>query len=148
MSNKEFEKKLEPADLSKNDAEEALKNAKTEINITVTKVVSAEDDADNLTFDNVAEIVKFENSVGRRDVTAVPGNSNPKGAKNEDGSKGEFASGLKERDSSATELVTFTPPTGIESQSIMTSQILLVIVAALGIIAIGIVVIKKKILTK
>lgn len=134
MTNKDFEAKLEPVNASQDS------NYKSEINITVTKVVSAEDDADNLTFDNIAEIVKYENSVGRRDITAVPGNSNPKA--------GEFVIGLKERDSSATELVTFTPPTGIESQSVMTSQVLIIVVVALGIIAIGIVVIKKKILTK
>ena len=148
MSNKDFEKNLVPADLNENDAEKALMNSKSEINITITKSVSAEEDADNLTFDNIAEIVKIENSVGRRDITVTPGNSNPKGSKNEESSMGEFASGLKERDSSATELVTFTPPTGIETQNVMTSQILIIIVVALGIVAVGIVTIKKKVLTK
>ena len=139
-ANKEFEVKLEPVNKDENNL------YKSEMNITISKVVSAESDADNLTFDNVAEIVKFENSVGRRDITAVPGNSNPKGSSDE--IKGEFYSGLKERDSSATELVTFTPPTGIETENVMTSQILIAIVAALGILALGIVVIKKKILSK
>jgi len=111
---------------------------KSSIQLTVTKTVSAQDDANSLTYDNVAEIVKFENSVGRRDQVAIPGNANPK--------LGEFEVALNERDSSATELVTFTPPTGIEAHSIISIQVLIVIVASLVIVAVGIVIIKKKVL--
>ena len=42
-------------------------------------------------------------ATGRRDVTAIPGNADPK--------NGEFNVSIDERDSSATELVTLTPPT-------------------------------------
>ena len=108
--------------------------------MTVTKVVSAQDDADNLTFDNIAEIVKFENSVGRRDVTATVGNANPK--------LGEFSGALVERDASATELVTFTPPTGNEKEHLLMIQVLVITSIALAIVVVGIVVIKKKVLKK
>lgn len=111
---------------------------KSQIVLTITKTVSAEDDANNLNYDNIAEIVKIENSVGRRDIVSVPGNANP--------TLGEFEVALKERDSSATELVTFTPPTGINSETVMTIQILAVVVIALTVIAIGVVIIKKKVL--
>ena len=53
---------------------------------------------------------------------------------------------LKERDSSATELVTFTPPTGIRAESTLTLQILAVVLIALVIVSVGIVIIKKKVL--
>ena len=73
-------------------------------------------------------------------MTAVPGNANPK--------EGEFKVSIDERDTSATELVTLTPPTGIETGIELTLQVLEVSVVGLAIIAIGIVVIKKKVLTK
>lgn len=131
LNNNGFEAKLIPY-VENQDA------YKSQIGLTITKTVSAEDDANNLTYDNIAEIVKIENSVGRRDEVAVPGNANPK--------LGEFDEARKERDSSATELVTFTPPTGIQSEAIMTIQILIAVVAGLSIVAIGIIVIKKKVL--
>ena len=131
MNNSGFEAKLVPY-------KENADAYKSQIVLTITKTVSAEDDANNLNYDNIAEIVKIENSVGRRDIVAVPGNANP--------TLGEFEVALKERDSSATELVTFTPPTGINSETVMTIQILAAVVVALAVIAIGIVVIKKKVL--
>lgn len=131
LHNSGFESKLVPFTQDENAY-------KSQIGLTITKTVSAEDDADNLNYDNITEVVKIENSVGRRDEVAVPGNANPK--------LGEFEISLEERDTSATELVTFTPPTGIEAQSIISIQILIVIVASLAILAIGIVIIKKKVL--
>ena len=109
---------------------------KSQIALTVSKTVSAEDT--DLSFDNIAEIVKFQNTVGRRDALAVTGNANPK--------LGEFAESLKERDSSATELITFTPPTGIETEVTMKTQILIVIAIAAVIVVGGILIIKKKVL--
>lgn len=141
-ANKDFESKLEPVNSDQTN------DYSSEIRITITKSISSQDDTNNLTFDNIAEIVKYENSVGRRDMTVIPGNSNPKGASDVDNERGEFASGLKETDSSATEIVTFTLPTGIETRNVMTSQILIAIIVALGIVAVGIITIKKKVLTK
>ena len=139
LNNNGLEADLVPINLNGNN--EGDNRFNSEIDLTVTKVVSAQEDADNLAYDNIAEIVKFENSVGRRDITSIPGNSNPK-------KTGEFSEGLSERDSSATEIVTFTPPQGIEEQSVLTNQVLIAVVMALGIAAVGIVVIKKKVLTK
>ena len=51
-------------------------------------------------------------------------------------------------DQSATEVVTLTPPTGANLMNVMTLQILLVVLVALVIVAIGIVIIKKKVLSK
>lgn len=137
LSNTGFETKLVPYVVAQEN-EENKDAYKSQIGLTITKTVSAQDDANNLTYDNIAEIVKIENSVGRRDEVTIPGNANPK--------LGEFDIALKERDSSATELVTFTPPTGIQSKTILTIQILVVVLAALSVLAIGVVVIKKKVL--
>lgn len=109
---------------------------KSQIALLVSKTVSAQDK--NLTYDNLAEIVKIQNTVGRRDMLTIPGNANP--------ILGEFTASIKERDASATELVTFTPPTGIEVEVPITAQILIVTLIALVIVAVGIVIIKKKVL--
>ena len=131
VGNSGFVAKLLPYDKSENP-----ENYKSEIELTVSKTVSAEDK--DLSFDNIAEIVKFQNTVGRRDTLTVTGNANPK--------LGEFPEALKERDSSATELITFTPPTGIEANVTMTTQVLIVIMIAAAIVVIGILIIKKKVL--
>ena len=136
--NNEFESKLYP--YSSND-----EKYKTEMKLTVTKVVSAQDQADNLAFDNVTEILKYENSAGRRNVTAVPGDVDPK--------KGEFIQKINDNeseildiDSSATELITFVPPTGIEEESVLITQMAIVAVIGMIVLAGGIIYIKKKVL--
>lgn len=140
-----------PTELQQQDGEKSLDYADrllmeyykengyiSQITLTVTKTVSSQDDTKNMQYDNLAEVVKYENSVGRRDVTSISGNANPK--------EGEFKTAQKERDSSATELITFAPPTGIEVQNVMKNQILIIVIASLCGVAIGIIVIKKKIL--
>ena len=131
LTNKGFEIKLVPYSVDEN-------NYKSSITLTTTRTVSAETDADKIALDNLAEIVKYENTVGRRDVTSIPGNTNPK--------FGEFEVSLKERDSSATELVTLTPPTGIEAKVSLTIQVLVITALSLIILTAGVVVIKKKVL--
>ena len=135
-SNAGFESKLVPYNIYVDN--QSSYQYKSEIGLTITKAVSAQDDADNLAYDNLTEIVKFENSVGRKDITVVTGNANPK--------FGEFTTALEERDSSATELITFTPPTGLTVEESMTTQVLVIVIVALGIIVTGIVIIKKKVL--
>lgn len=135
IRNNGFEKKLSAIDVSTGKISQD--NMST-ITLSISRTIAAAADTDDLTFDNLAEIVKFENTVGRRDVAATPGNANPH--------LGEFETAVYETDSSATELITFTPPTGLAVQTGMTLQVLIVVVSALTIIAIGIVIIKKKVL--
>lgn len=110
----------------------------TEMRLATTRYISQETDANDMNFDNIAEIIIFENTVGRRDIEAVPGNADPK--------LGEFYISLSERDSSATEIITLTPPTGINKIDIMRIQLLLASLVALIIVTVGIVIIKKKVL--
>ena len=137
-TNKGFLKEIKPLGINENDNE--LETSLTSMKLLVTRTIAAESDADDMTFDNIAEIVKFENEVGRRNVYAIPGNADP--------NKGEFEASLEEMDQSATEVVTLTPPTGANLMNVMTLQILLVVLVALVIVAIGIVIIKKKVLSK
>ena len=73
-------------------------------------------------------------------MTAVYGNVNGVALKE----KGEFMAALEERDASATEKITFTPPTGQTAKVELRNQI--IIGAALGVVvmAAGIILIKKK----
>ena len=135
--NSGFENTLEPyAYYLANKDVDAEAAFKSQIALMVSKTVSAQDK--DLTYDNLAEIVKVQNTAGRRDVLSIPGNANPK--------LGEFTASIQERDASATELVTFTPPTGIKAETPMTTQVLIVTLVALVIVAVGIVIIKKKVL--
>ena len=112
----------------------------TAMKLVTTKTIASESEADDMSFDNLAEILRFENEVGRRDILAIPGNADP--------SVGPFETSLSERDQSATEVVTLTPPTGSDYIRLITIQVLLVVLIGLVIVAVGIVVIKKKVLTK
>ena len=137
MSNKDFTVRLVPYGATLNNSDLTY-GYTTFMNMNMTRSIDAEINDSDASFDNIAEIVKLENTAGRRDVTTIAGNADPK--------LGEFAVSLTERDSSATELITFTPPTGMNARTILTLQIALATVAGLAIVAIGIVVIKKKIL--
>ena len=77
---------------------------RTKMNLVVTKVLSASDFED-MSYDTFTEIVKYENTAGRRDDAIYIGNTDP--------SLEIFEEATKERDSSASEIITFMPPTGI-----------------------------------
>ena len=136
MSNKDFNVKLIPYSATKAfDANSDLDyNYTTAMKMNMTRSIDAEVNDEDLSFDNMAEIVKLDNTAGRRDVTTIAGNANPK--------EGEFATSLKERDASATELITFSPPTGMNAKTILAIQIALVTILGLGIVSAGIIVIK------
>lgn len=137
MSNKGFMKKLVPAAVNEEDE---TREYMSQIKLVTTRYLASEADSENMSFDNIAEIVKFESTVGKRDIETTPGNANP--------TEGEFIVSLEERDTSATELITLTPPTGANLNKVVGIQLILVILAGLLIIAVGIVVIKNKVLSK
>ena len=57
-------------------------------------------------------------------------------------------SDTKTTDTAATETITLTPPTGADYARLITFQVLIVVLIGLVIVAVGIVVIKKKVLSK
>lgn len=120
--------------------------------LTTTKYVGA--DSDDLQIDNIAEIIKYENIVGRRDELTVPGNQDPAKALETINTIGRPTTGsiadnaMKyERDTSVTEVITLSPPTGTELTT-WKLQILAVTTVALILLGSGIIVIKKKVLLK
>lgn len=108
--------------------------------MVMTRSIDSQIDDDDLSYDNIAELVKLENTVGKRDIRTVAGNVDPKGGLL---GEGEFAASLDERDASATELITFTPPTGLDTRTSLTTEMLIVGLAALAILGTGVVLIKK-----
>ncbi len=77
--------------------------------LTTEKLISSETDTDNLRFENMAEVVQFTTTAGRRtNFSTTIGNANIKST------RGEYIESLNEPDTSATEVITLTPPTGID----------------------------------
>ena len=80
--------------------------------LEVSKVVSQETETDSMAFENMAEVIQFTTQTGRRTNYATTiGNANC--------SIDEFEEAKKEPDTSATETITFIPPTGLLKQKQM-----------------------------
>ena len=140
-SNPGFVKFLEPY-----MANNKFDRATATITLTVGRFYSSELDASDI--DNLAEIIKVENTAGRRDARNIAGNANP--YELEDGEPvGIYAVAQgKEKDASATEVITLSPPTGLNADESRTLQLLIVILISVILVAVAIVIIKKKVLIK
>ncbi|MBQ9297619.1 MAG: hypothetical protein IJ223_01050 [Clostridia bacterium] len=97
--------------------------------LVLTKTLSSADNEDDQTYDNIAEILQFSNSVGRR--ANIPGNQDP---------KAEITS---EPDSDNTETIIITKPYGENrAHYYVLAGVVLTLVAG------GVFVIKKKVIDK
>ena len=110
---------------------ESLKNKNlkpkesAEVYLTLSKVLSSNDEEDDLNYNNMAEIIEITNDVGRRNGSKVVGNQNTEGMPSE-------------ADADNSDTVLITPPYG-ENRKI--SGIVLVgagILIVLGSIVLGI----------
>lgn len=83
--------------------------------LPVSKVISAETDTEDMTYENMAEIIQFTTLTGRRTNFATTiGNADVHTTEEapEKGSE-EFVTASFESDTAATETITLTPPTGL-----------------------------------
>ncbi len=139
------------------------KNSSGEIRIVVSKQLSEETSKDDV-YNNVAEILVYSNTVGRRDEIAVPGNAEiargeyiaatgyKRGAQLTDytGAKEVEVNGTilhlnGEHDTDAPNYITITDPTGISIRDYNRRTYYPIAIVIGGIIlAAGIIVIKKK----
>ncbi|MBP3255370.1 MAG: hypothetical protein J6M60_02635 [Clostridia bacterium] len=112
--------------------EAIFRDAQDEISVplTLSQLITSENDTDDLTYGNKVEIIETSNTVGRRNEFSVAGNQNP----SED---------PQEMDSDESETVRILPPFGETSMYLLISIIAII---SIGIIVIAIVFIKKKIL--
>ena len=94
------------------------------IDIVLTKVITGENEEDDLTYDNIAEIVQITNLVGRRDVEVIPGNQDPYNPPEED-------------DADYTEQIIITNPFGENRIYYALAAVVVIILIA------GIVIVKK-----
>ena len=107
-------------------------NSSAEETLYLTQSITPENESSDLTYKNIVEIVKTSNTVGRINSYSIVGNQDP-------------TSEPAEVDSDKAEVVKILPPFGeMKNIIIITSTIL----AAVGILVIGIIVIKKKFLKK
>lgn len=101
--NKQLSKFLEPKTVNTTTEEYS-----GEVSLTAEKIISSETDTDNLSFENIAEIIQYTCTSGRRTNFATTiGNVNVKAE------TGEYLESLIEKDTSATEVITLSPPTGL-----------------------------------
>lgn len=101
--------------------------------LVLRKVLATESDTENMTYDNIAEIVEVKQIVGRYDKTSTPGDQNPEDENKQD-------------DSYRAETITIVPPYGETTQN--TTIYYIIGFVALAILGIGIFLIKKFVIKK
>ncbi len=138
MNNRDFVVRTVPYAIEATNANVDNKVYTTGLKMVMSRSIDSQINDDNAAFDNVAEIVRLDNTAGRRDVRTVAGNIAPK--------LGEFDQGAEERDGSATELITFSPPTGLSERQQYNLTIAIGCLIGMTILVVGIVLIKKKVL--
>lgn len=95
----------------------------------LTQSITSENETEDLTYNNIVEIVKISNTVGRKNEYSIVGNQDP-------------TKKPAEVDSSSAETVKILPPFGAQNIAI----IAITITASVAILVAGIVLIKKKVL--
>ena len=126
--------------------------------LPVSKVVSAEADTEDMTYENMAEIIQFTTLTGRRTNFATTiGNAdvNMEAAKDkpEIGSE-EFVTASFESDTAATETITLTPPTGLMRNrrmivnTVETARTSIIVVAIVVAVVALVVIVTKVTITK
>ena len=108
------------------------KKSSASTNLVLTQLITAENKTDDLTYKNIVEIVKTSNNVGRRNEYSVVGNQDP-------------TMEPQEIDSDRAEIVKILPPFGNAGLYII---ITITTIIAIGLLAGGIVFIRRKILKK
>lgn len=133
-------KALIPAKTTKSNAKEITNKdeSQTQTRLVLSQLITAQDTQDDKCYNNISEIVKISNDVGRRMAYSVQGNQDPTVVKLNNGTA------KLELDSSMAEQVKILPPFGI-------GNIVVYVTLAVGVLAIlttGIIIIKKKVLNK
>ena len=98
--------------------------------LVLTQLITSENNTDDLTYKNIVEIVKTSNTVGRRNEYSVVGNQDP-------------TKEPQEMDSDKAEVIRILPPFGNAGIYIIIAT---TVIIAIGILASGIIFIKKKVL--
>ena len=125
FKSKEFAKKTVPfyEDIAlRKIGQQTGETSKVEALIGVKRLASQQ--ADDLAFDNIAEIVEYETEAGRRAPSSVPGNIDTRESETFGGNK-------LEPDTALSSLVTITPPTGLSNLEKTTISVYNTLIASL-----------------
>lgn len=101
------------------------------VGLVLTQLINPENSSDDKTYDNIAEITSISNSVGRRMAFSIQGNQDPTAVPTE-------------VDAAKSERVTILPPFGSGN----TIVYIAIAATVLVILTVGIIFIKKKVLSK
>ncbi len=167
--NKKLTKELVPISYEEKEDDEE----RGEITFITSATIATPDDANNMNYNNLAEVLVYSNKVGRRtfmenvsdteehetikkdekSIATTPGNALEivkelgfweAGHTSNLHKSDEFA----EIDADATEIVTFTEPTGLKYAELLRTHYLQIILVAMGILAAGIVVITVRVVKR
>lgn len=100
------------------------------LDLLLTKTISSADDTDDLSYDNIAEILQYTNLVGRR--ADLPGNQDP-------------TKPIIEVDADRTETIVILPPFGANKA---VASYMAIAISVLAVIAGGVIVVKKKLMNR
>lgn len=160
--NSTLTKELKP----KNNVGEDSNEYYSEIHITVRKEATSGDEANQMRIDNLAEVLVYSNTTGRRDINSVPGNamtiSTTQGMWNagynsidlhKSQAQGDWETVSKnwtkypENDAWSPEYVTVIAPTGIALRTYIKNNIIpiTILLLAIGVMGIAFIVKQKKI---
>lgn len=155
--NPRLTKELEPVEYASTNGKDLEENSYSRINLVTRKNVTSGMDADQMSMDNLIEVLVYSNTVGRRDCNSVPGNAmtiatikgpwcagyNSADFLRKDANWLEYGDGAErnennwrmfpENDAFATEFVTLTPPTGISMHNYIKKYIMPIVIL-LGVI--------------
>ena len=122
-------KELVPVKYTDEINERALSSVS--VPLVLSHLITSENSTDDLTYKNIAEIVKTSNTVGRRDDTSIVGNQDP------------TIDTPSEDDTDNAQVVKILPPFGSMPKAVV---IAITVAISIIILGVGIVFIKKKVL--
>jgi len=158
-NNEILTKFLKPSSVNKEDS-------KASAYLPVSKLLASDEDTNNMTYENIAEVIQFTVLTGRRtnfdttignadihevnDQIKTHNNSNPEDTWNfEQYGTMEFVTSGLETDTAATETITLAPPTGLMKSRMVivdavdtTKNIVIISVIVITVVAVTLIVIK------
>lgn len=115
------------------------------ISLLTSKVLSPEDKTDDMTYENIAEIIQYTSVTGRiTNLATTIGNVKIEDVHRNKNESPEFYEGRTESDTASVERVTLTPPTGLSSMNQVVREVVqsasytVLVIIVVGLVCVGI----------
>lgn len=115
------------------------------ISLLTSKVLSPEDKTDDMTYENIAEIIQYTSVTGRiTNLATTIGNVKIEDVHRNKNESPEFYEGRTESDTASVERVTLTPPTGLSSINQVVRDVVegasytVIVIIVVGLVCVGI----------